>query len=346
MLGGENKYILGGGVGDSADRSGGVVCAGQKCHRLAIGIIPAFGEGTDHPGMRVLGHTLATSEGTISTATGTEVRRLKHEPGQRETMTDPGDDPEPTGTDAGEGRNDRQDQTDSRRSQNSGSNSPSLESGGRVRTRVQDRNQPGQARSEKDTGGDSWLLFGRDLIVSIAIVLLFGGYLFAISGVWPPMVAVESGSMEPNLERTDLVFVMDTDRFQPDDAVADTGVVVARDGATTGYEQFGNPGDVIVFEPNGDADQTPIIHRAIFWVEEGEDWIERADDRFLRGTDSCAAVAGCPAPHDGFITKGDNNQAYDQVGAGRISQPVRPAWVIGTAELRVPGAGWVRLQFG
>ncbi|PSP16900.1 S26 family signal peptidase [Halobacteriales archaeon QH_10_67_13] len=189
-------------------------------------------------------------------------------------------------------------------------------------------------------------MFGRDLLVSIAIVLLFGGYLFAISGVWPPMVAVESGSMEPNLERTDLVFVMDTDRFQPEGTVADTGVVVARDGARTGYGQFGNPGDVIVFEPDGNGDRTPIIHRAMFWVEEGERWVDRANDRFLGGADSCAAVAGCPAPHDGFITKGDDNRAYDQVGAGRVSQPVRPAWVIGTAELRLPGAGWVRLQFG
>ena len=197
---------------------------------------------------------------------------------------------------------------------------------------------------ESDDGG--WLLFGRDLLVSISIVLLFGGYLFAISGVWPPMVAIESGSMEPNMERNDLVFVMDTDRFQPESATDETGVVVAHDGADVGYSQFGNPGDVIVFAPGGKEEQTPIIHRAMFWVEEGENWLDRADEEFLGGVDSCAQLSGCPAPHAGFITKGDDNQAYDQASAGRIGDPVRPEWVVGTAELRIPGAGWLRLQFG
>lgn len=257
-------------------------------------------------------------------------------------MTGPDEDSEPTGTDSSEDRNrsNRRGRTDPTRSNGGGDERPSDDS----RVRARDR-----SRVEREGGGedgDGWLLFGRDLLVSIAIVLLFGGYLFAISGVWPPMVAVESGSMEPNLERTDLVFVMDADRFQPPDATEDTGVVVAQDGAQTGYGQFGNPGDVIVFEPDGNGDRTPIIHRAMFWVEAGEEWVDRADDRFLGGADSCAAVAGCPAPHDGFITKGDDNRAYDQVGEGRVSQPVRPAWVIGTAELRLPGAGWVRLQFG
>ncbi len=258
-------------------------------------------------------------------------------------MTGPGEDSEPTGTDSSENRSDRRGRADPTRPKSSADEHPG-DDGGRVR--AQSRKRPEREGDEADTDGDSWLLFGRDLLASIAIVLLFGGYLFAISGVWPPMVAVESGSMEPNLERTDLVFVMDTDRFQPEGAVADTGVVVARDGAQTEYRQFGNPGDVIVFEPDGNGNQTPIIHRAMFWVEEGERWVDRADDRFLGGADSCAAIAGCPAPHDGFITKGDDNRAYDQAGVGRVSQPVRPEWVIGTAELRLPGAGWVRLQFG
>jgi signal peptidase len=175
-------------------------------------------------------------------------------------------------------------------------------------------------------------------------VALLGGYIFMISGVWPPMVAIESGSMEPNMEVNDLVFVMDTDRFQPDAAHEQTGVVTATDGARTGYEQFGQSGDVIVFQPEGNEEMTPIIHRVMFWVETDENWYDQADGKYSRNAESCDELAGCPAPHAGFITKGDNNPTYDQAGGGRLD-PVKPEWVIGTAEYRIPGVGWLRLQF-
>ncbi|ERG88540.1 MAG: signal peptidase I [halophilic archaeon J07HX5] len=202
-------------------------------------------------------------------------------------------------------------------------------------------------RTPTNRANSSWVLLGRDIATSLLLVALVGAYLFAVSGVWPPMVAVESGSMDPNMEKNDLVFVMDTDRFQPDAAIDGTGVVVARDAAGTGYTQFNNPGDVIVFEPNGNEETTPIIHRAMFFVESGDNWVARANSAFLSsGVDSCSDVRSCPAPHDGFITKGDNNAVYDQTSGGQRSQPVRPDWVVGTAEIRIPGAGWLRLQFG
>lgn len=193
----------------------------------------------------------------------------------------------------------------------------------------------------QDEGDDAgWVLFARDLAASLGAVALIGFYLFAISGVWPPMVAIESGSMEPNMDVNDLVFVMDADRFQPDDAQGDTGVVTAHTGAETGYAQFGDSGDVIVFAPDGNTEATPIIHRAMFWVEEGENWCERADPEHLGNLDP--SNDRCEAPHDGFITRGDRNQVYDQV---QMNTPVKPEWVVGTAEVRVPGLGWFRLQF-
>lgn len=187
--------------------------------------------------------------------------------------------------------------------------------------------------------GESWKLFVRDIVMSILAVALIGIYLFAISGVWPPMVAVESGSMTPNMEVNDLVFVMEKERFQPEPAHAETGVVTAALGEQTGYEQFGQPGDVIIFEPNGNDERTPIIHRAMLWVEEGENWCDRADEQYLSGGDQCAE-----APNEGFITKGDSNPQYDQTGDRRLSEPVKPEWVIGTAEVRAPGLGWLRLR--
>ncbi|WP_369684843.1 S26 family signal peptidase [Halalkalicoccus sp. NIPERK01] len=185
----------------------------------------------------------------------------------------------------------------------------------------------------------------REFLVSVGAVLLVGLLLFSLSGVWPPMVAIESGSMEPNMQPNDLVFITDNDRFVEDAAHGDTGVVTYEAGRETGYQKFGDYGDVIVFEPNGNDRQVPIIHRAHFWVEEGENWYDRADPDHVGNADSCAELRNCPAPNDGFITKGDNqvtNQRYDQ--ARGLSGPVQEEWVIGTAEIRVPWLGWVRLQ--
>jgi len=196
--------------------------------------------------------------------------------------------------------------------------------------------------------GDSLGLFLRDLGTSVAAVLLLGVYLFAISGVWPPMVAIESGSMEPNMQVNDLAFVMDSDRFQPgaseDIGPGDTGVVTAAVGAETGYGQFGRNGDVIVYQPDGNGQRTPIIHRAMFWAEAGENWCENeaVNPAYLSNTNTDSSQ--CVTPHSGFITKGDDNPTYDQAGTQRISDPVRPDWIVGTAEIRIPYLGWFRLQ--
>ena len=205
-----------------------------------------------------------------------------------------------------------------------------------------------ESETDDEDGGNSLGLFLRDLGTSVAAVLLLGVYLFAISGVWPPMVAIESGSMEPNMQINDLAFVMDTDRFQPgaseDIGPGDTGVVTAAVGAETGYSQFGRSGDVIIYQPDGNGQRTPIIHRAMFWVEEGENWCENeaVDPVYLGNIDTDSNQ--CVVPHDGFITKGDDNPTYDQAGTQQISDPVRPDWVVGTAEMRIPYLGWFRLQ--
>lgn len=110
----------------------------------------------------------------------------------------------------------------------------------------------------------------RDILTTAMWAVGIGLLLFAISGVWPPMVAVESDSMEPQMERGDLIFVMEEGRLAGDGSHADTGVVTYRAGQQSGYSEFNNPGDVIIFRPDGNGRETPIIHRAMFWVEDGE----------------------------------------------------------------------------
>jgi signal peptidase len=197
--------------------------------------------------------------------------------------------------------------------------------------------------------GDRGGSFLDDFVTSIFAVLGIGVLLFAISGVWPPMVAIESPSMEPNIDTGDLVFVMEEHRFASDHQIDDTGVVTAYEGQEVGYYKFNHPGDVIVYAPSGNTDATPIIHRAAVWVEKDENWIEtKAQTRFLpRANMSCEDVDTCPADHAGFITIGDNNGQYDQLTRPQpVSEPVKPEWVIGTAERRVPGLGRLRLGVG
>jgi len=181
--------------------------------------------------------------------------------------------------------------------------------------------------------------YARDVVGSAGAVALVGLLLLSVSGVWPPLVAIESPSMEPHIDEGDLVFVMDEQRFSGPNARH--GVVAAGQGQR--YVRFQQPGDVIVYAPDGDTSATPIIHRAMLYVEEDENWYARADPDAVGGADNCAELANCPANYSGFITKGDNNVNYDQVGTTPISAPVRPQWVIGTAEWRVPLLGEIRL---
>lgn len=195
-----------------------------------------------------------------------------------------------------------------------------------------------ESAASDDTPGA--LVYLTDVVSSAGAVLLVGVLLFAVSGVWPPLVAIESGSMEPHIHKGDLVFVMEENRFPGENARH--GVVTARQGEE--YNRFSRPGDVIVYAPDGRNNSTPIIHRAMFYVEADENWYDKADPDAVGAADSCAELTNCPANQSGFITKGDNNENYDQVGVNPISDPVRPEWVVGTAEARVPLLGEIRLE--
>jgi len=132
-----------------------------------------------------------------------------------------------------------------------------------------------------------------------------------------------------------MVYVVDNERFTDDASYG--GIQTEEDESR---ETFGDYGDVIVFQPDGDEDEIPVIHRAMLYVEEGEDWTDRADEDAL-STDSCENLANCPAPHDGIITQGDANEQYDQ--AAELSEPVKEDWVLGRAQYGVPGLGWIRM---
>jgi signal peptidase I len=162
----------------------------------------------------------------------------------------------------------------------------------------------------------------RDILWILGVVGGVALLLFLFSGTWPAVVAVESGSMIPNMNVGDLVFVAAADRYGP--------LTSWEEGQQNGYARFathpdrqGNQvyGDVIIYKPNGDTSVHPIIHRAVAWYDN--------------------------TTNPGYITKGDNNPAIDQdayiAGIGAI-QPVRKEWIVGKALFAIPLVGYLPLH--
>lgn len=187
----------------------------------------------------------------------------------------------------------------------------------------------------------------KDVAISGAIVggLLLVLYLF--SGVWPPMVVIESSSMMHGADSQ--LGVIDTGDLTLVQKVQDRGDIITYIEATCrtnpnyGFKEYGDFGNVIVYRKNGKA-ETPVIHRAIAWIE----YNASASDpsrRFFRGdipdigvynvseyyvnvtsyrpenylrqermliqiSAIFTATTTSPVPHSGFVTKGDHNIPY------------------------------------
>ncbi|MCK4270571.1 MAG: S26 family signal peptidase [Methanogenium sp.] len=166
------------------------------------------------------------------------------------------------------------------------------------------------------------ICFGRDILWVMAVVSGIALALFLISGTWPAVVAIESGSMIPNMNENDLVFVVAQDRFGE--------LTTWAEGQNISYAPFGTHpdmqgnmpyGDVIIYRPNGESSVHPIIHRALVWYE--------------------------GSPHAGYITKGDNNPVIDQrTGFNNIGQiePVKKEWIVGKALFSIPFVGYFPLH--
>ena len=194
--------------------------------------------------------------------------------------------------------------------------------------------------TRREAAGDGFRELLRDVAGSLALVAIVALVLFAASGVWPPMVAVESGSMDPHMQKGDLVYIVESGRYTPD---ATGPIVTAAEGRATDYRTFSGYGNVVVYRPDGEADEVPIIHRAMFHVEEGENWYDEANRSYIAAR-NCGELRNCPAPNAGYITKGDANPTYDQ-SFGRTA-PVKSRWVVGKAQFRIPWLGWIRLVMG
>ena len=206
----------------------------------------------------------------------------------------------------------------------------------------------------------------KDVGIAVGCVFVVFLLTFAYSGNWPPMVVIESGSMEHDnnplyaepryshlgiIDTGDLVIVKEAEK---------SDIVTYLAGKKTNYKMYGDYGDVIVYYKNGIETHngqpvTPVIHRAMAWVdilEEPQDMDGDGDtdyyyipeiDLYYGSKIELAEIGLGGGAHikdlknSGYITKGDStgNPHPDQLThydiKGDKVQPVTPESVIGMA---------------
>ena len=198
---------------------------------------------------------------------------------------------------------------------------------------------------------DHWAVsLARDLLWVVAVVGGIALVLYLICGTWPAIVTIESDSMVPHMNKGDLVVVVQKDRFGE--------LKTWNDSHGTGYQKFGDYGDVIIYRPNGIQDfwsyigllplsnPHPIIHRAMVWAETGQP--EPSFINVGRGqvtpakyiplftsnvtVDGYTVLYTGPARPSANITSGSSDLIM-QTPSGKYIVP---------SEYLVPGAGYVR----
>jgi len=171
----------------------------------------------------------------------------------------------------------------------------------------------------------------REIVSTVVIVGIIVGIGIAITGTWPFMVAVQSGSMEPHIHKGDVIILFGLSRVGK--------IVTWVEGSKNDYKTFGDYGDVIVYHPNGDGSRTPIIHRVVAYVHKGE----KIPILIRKNGRTILAYSNVIAECDGYVTQGDANLIPDQLAPNWKIKPVKKEWIVGVAKFRVPYIGWIRL---
>lgn len=112
----------------------------------------------------------------------------------------------------------------------------------------------------------------RELVLAAGMISLLVLAMWAHTGSMPPLVVVESNSMQHDaggevgtIDAGDLVLVHSPN----DNRIISFAEATDKNSPYYGYESLGMEGDVIIYERNGESESTPIIHRALFEIEIG-----------------------------------------------------------------------------
>ena len=202
--------------------------------------------------------------------------------------------------------------------------------------------------------------------------------MFAYTGLWPPLVVVESNSMMHGDDNTSHVGAIDTgDLVLVKKVTKPSDIATYADGLSNGHKTYGDYGDVVVYKKFGSDVGTPIIHRAMIYLEanadgqsyrseslrdappsawsltvENDTWDHITGRIILNdvgythlpigidvGSILTRAEFGGTAPVNVFVTKGDHNTDTDLTYWG----PVEFGWVVGKARGEIPWFGLLKL---
>lgn len=169
------------------------------------------------------------------------------------------------------------------------------------------------------TGKDKFLHKYRYDIAFVSVICIMLSTFYIMFGAFVPLAIVASESMVPHIDKGDVIFYTDISRIDR------IGTYDKRDPMS--FEDYG---DVILYKPFGQEGVTPYVHRAMYYVNLGDEmW-----------------PGGPKAPYAGYITKGDNpgtNSRYDQQLDISKGTPIKREWIVGIAKFRIPYIGYIRL---
>ena len=206
----------------------------------------------------------------------------------------------------------------------------------------------------------------RDVLVALLLVFIVLMALWSYTGQWfgAPMVAIESGSMEHENEPFGRIGTINAGDMVLLVKIQEKSDIDTYINQNLDNVQYGKPGDVVVYHPDGDMVGDQIIHRAMCWVE--VKYFNGEKTYTIEGTDVINQSASEPIylpelgikkrnnnpvtpdwSHSGFITKGDNpitNYLCDQTG-NITDEPVKVSWISGKARGEIPWIGTINLFF-
>lgn len=225
---------------------------------------------------------------------------------------------------------------------------------------------------------DQNVALARDVGLALGIVLAVFLVAYLYTGNWPPVVVVESGSMEhADDDSTMRLGTIDTGDLVLAKSVEERDdVVTYMEGQKSGHKTYGDYGDVIIYDKNGRGG-TPVIHRVMAWVEVtatrdgllytipeanltytdregivlpriGVEW--EGETHGGLGKNSSYGGFGV-LKWSGFLTKGDSasNPNVDQQhfltdAEGQEVQPVKVEFIIGKGRGELPWMGLLKLR--
>jgi len=216
--------------------------------------------------------------------------------------------------------------------------------------------------------------------VALAVIVVLLVALFAYTQNWPPVYVVESNSMQHGpgdhlgyLNAGDIVLAQ---------KLSAGAIETYVQGVRNGFSTYGEYGDVLLYQPDGSSSATPLIHRAIIYLQYNagsitytatglvpSECVDNGGSLYTANTSSgnCGTTDLTPTTtlvlygvggrtvaidlgnpdlgtHSGYVTLGDNNSHIDQFpGPDHLSDLVEPGWVIGVARGMIPWFGAFKL---